>query len=97
VVSYKPVLHPSAEKELNQLPESQRQELTNILKDVAETREPTTHPQARHLEGQSDKFRVRVGENRAICRLHKPRLEILCIGPRKDIYENINETLANRV
>ena len=96
MVSYEPLLHRTAERELNELPRDDRNRLTQVLQDVAQTRAPTGHEKVRELEGQSGLFRVRVGDLRAICALKKPSLLILCIGYRKDVYDavdSINERL----
>jgi len=89
-------LHQSASRELNALPESDRERLTNTLIAVAETREPTSHEAARALEGQRDAFRVRVGSVRAVCKLVKPSLRVLVIGPRKSVYDGIDSVIEQR-
>lgn len=91
MVAYEPVLHVKAERELNALPSDERDRLTSLIKDVAAEREPTTHPRARHLEGQRGLFRLREGNVRAICALDKPALKVLCVGERDSVYENIDE------
>jgi len=91
MVSYNPVLHTTAERELHELDDADRERLTETLKDVAETRSPTTHEKTKQLEGQSGLFRVRVGNIRAICKLRKPELRILRIGHRQNVYDVIDE------
>jgi len=88
---YQPTLHPTAERELNELNPTDRNRLTDALTDVAETREPTSHPKTKSLEGQPGLFRVRVGDVRAVCTLSKPELRILRVGYRSDVYEIIDE------
>jgi mRNA-degrading endonuclease RelE of RelBE toxin-antitoxin system len=90
MVSYHPVLHRTAKRELDDLDASDRERLTDVFKDVAETRSPTTHEKVRQLEGQTDLFRVRVGTVRAICTLQKPELRILRIGHRQNVYDVID-------
>lgn len=90
MVSYTPLLHRSAERELSELPTGDQKRLKSVLQDVAHTREPTQHKKVRELEGQAGLFRVRVGNLRAICTLEKPDLLILKVSPRQDAYENID-------
>jgi len=97
MVSYHPVLHTTAERELHELDDSDRERLTETLKDVAETRSPTTHEKTKQLEGQSGLFRVRVGNIRAICKLQKPNLLVVKIGHRSSVYERIDSTLSDRL
>lgn len=89
-------IHQSARRELNALDETDRERLTDALLSVAETREPTSHDSVRPLQGQPDAFRVRVGSVRAVCRLVKPSLRVLLIGDRKNVYDSIDETIAER-
>lgn len=91
MVAYDPILHVKAQRELNTLPSEDRARITSLIKDVAEEREPTTHPRARHLEGQQGLFRLREGDVRAICALSKPNLAVLKIGERDSVYENIDD------
>lgn len=91
VAQYKPVLHVKAERELNELDESDRSRLTSLIHDVCSEREPTQHSRARHLEGQEDLFRLREGDVRAICALDKPELKVICVGKRDSVYENIDD------
>ncbi len=93
---YKATIHPSAQKELDALPESQRKRLKSVIHDVAEYREPTLHEKAKQLTGQGDKFRVRTGDLRAVCSLCKPELRVHLIGKRNSVYENVDKTLRER-
>jgi len=93
---YEIELHRSARRELDALDDAARERLTDTLVTVAETREPTSHEAARALEGQADAFRVRVGSVRAVCRLSKPSLRVLAIGPRKSVYDGIDEKVEQR-
>jgi mRNA-degrading endonuclease RelE of RelBE toxin-antitoxin system len=94
---YEPVLHPNAKRELDTLPDGLRERLTGTLKEVAETRQPTSHTSAKMLEGQPGLFRVRVGDARAICELSKPELQILACQRRADVYDGIDEIDERRV
>jgi len=93
---YEIELHRSARRELDALSESDRERLTDTLVAVAETREPTSHEAVRALEGQRDAFRVRVGHVRAVCRLSKPSLRVLAVGPRKSVYDGIDKKVEQR-
>lgn len=91
MVSYEPLLHRTADRELNALNTDARDRLTDVLRDVAAEREPTSHEKVRDLEGQPGMFRVRVGDVRAICTLDKPHLLILRVAHRRDAYENVDD------
>jgi len=69
---------------------------SQTIKDVCEHRQPTEHPRTKHLEGQEGKFRIRVGELRAVCELDKPLLKIYIINYRNGVYDSIDETLELR-
>ena len=90
VPSYQPLIHTSAERELDRLDDADRERLTDTLAEVARERQPTHHADAKMLEGQPGLFRVRVGDTRAICKLDKPNLLVLEVGYRKDVYESID-------
>jgi mRNA-degrading endonuclease RelE of RelBE toxin-antitoxin system len=71
-------------------------DLRDVLHEVARHREPTDHEKAATLRNSqlpSGLFRVRVGDWRAVCRLDKPRLEVVCIAHREDIYDRVRERL----
>ena len=91
MVSYQPVLHPTAERELNSLDDSERNRLVDVLHEVAKTREPTKHEKCKILEGQRGLFRVRVGDVRAILTLEKPQLRVLRCGKRSSVYDMIDD------
>ena len=91
MVSYKPVLHPTAERELNSLDNAERERLTDVLHEVAKTREPTKPEKCKILEGQRGLFRVRVGDVRAILALEKPQLQVLRCGKRSTVYDMIDD------
>lgn len=95
--SYQIELHPTASKELHNLTESRREQLTDTLIELSEQREPTQHPRVKHLEGHAGLFRVRCGSVRAICELQKPNLRILRIGTRDTVYEIIDDIDERRV
>jgi len=88
---YDPLIEVSAERDLYALPSEERDALRSVLKDVAERKEPSSHPKTKSLEGQPGLFRVRVGDVRAICALQKPRLYILKVGKRNGVYESVDD------
>jgi len=72
--------------------------LRDVLHEVAECREPTTHEKTQSLRNSqfpSGLFRVRVGDWRAICRLDKPRLEVICVAHRDEVYERVRDRLED--
>ena len=89
--SYHVTLHPTAKRELNDLPDSTRTELRDRLTDAAERREPSAHPSAKHLTGTDGLFRIRAEDTRAICRLEKPELQVLRVGKRSEVYDIIDD------
>jgi len=97
MVSYQLTCHPTAQRELTQLPSDARDRLTSILQEVAEQREPSSHQRARHLEGQPGLFRVRSGDYRAICTLDKPNLKVVKIGERAGVYDDVDDLRENRL
>ena len=79
MVSYQPVLHPTAERELNSLDDSERNRLVDVLHEVAATREPTKHEKCKILEGQRGLFRVRVGSSVIVSAVGcQPRPPVSC-------------------
>lgn len=93
---YRTVLHESAHKEFQELSVTQRQRLRETIKAVAKCESPLNHEKTKHLSGQGDKFRIRVGELRAVCSLDKPRLVVWAIATRAKAYRNIDEKLSER-
>ena len=91
MVSYQPVLHPTAERELNSLDEHDKDRLVDVLHEVAHTRQPTQHEKCKILEGHQGLFRVRVGDVRAILTLEKPNLKVLRVGKRSNVYDIIDD------
>ncbi|AFH22765.1 hypothetical protein OSG_eHP34_00160 [environmental Halophage eHP-34] len=90
MVSYEIALHKTAERELNDLEDTKADRLRDALRDVSQQEEPTKHDKVKQLEGQRGRFRVRVGDVRAICQLDKPNLLILKVGNRKNVYDGID-------
>jgi len=72
-------------------------DLREALHEVAGHREPTDHEKAATLRNSqlpSGLFRVRVGDWRAVCRLDKPRLEVICIAHRDEVYDRVRERVG---
>lgn len=90
-MGYQPVLHTTAERELNSLPQEDAGRLKSLIKDICEYREPTQHQKIRHLEGQDGLFRLREGGVRAILALEKPNLVVLKVGKRDSVYDDIDD------
>ena len=90
VTSYEIALHKTAERELNDLEDTKADRLRDALRDVSRQEQPTQHDKVKQLEGQRGRFRVRVGDVRAICQLDKPNLLILKVGNRKNVYDGID-------
>ena len=91
MVSYKPLLHPTAKRELNSLDDHEKDRLVDVLHEVAHTRQPTQHEKCKILEGHRGLFRVRVGGVRAILTLEKPNLKVLRVGERSNVYDIIDD------
>jgi len=91
MVSYDILIEVSARRSLNALPRKERESLRTVLKDVAQTKQPSHHPKAKPLQGFSEIFRVRVGDARAVCKLDKPNLLVLRVGKRRTVYNDIDE------
>jgi len=90
VTSYEIALHKTAERELNDLEDTKADRLRDALRDVSQHEQPTQHDKVKQLEGQRGRFRVRVGDVRAICQLSKPRLLVIKVGNRKNVYHDID-------
>ncbi len=91
VTTYDPMLHTTAQRELNALEPNDKDALTDLIKDVATHEEPSRHEKAKSLEGQPGLFRVRVGDMRAVLALEKPNLLVLKAGYRRKVYSNVDD------
>jgi mRNA-degrading endonuclease RelE of RelBE toxin-antitoxin system len=96
MVSYNPVLAPAANRELQSLTDTTREQLTDLIQEICEYESPKAHAKTKSLEGHSGWFRIRSGDYRIICELVKPELRVYRIGKRKKIYSDIDE-LQDRV
>lgn len=90
-MGYQPVLHTTAERELNSLPDSDESRITSLIKDVCQHRQPSQHSKIRHLEGHKGLYRLREGNVRAILTLEKPELVVLKVGKRDGVYDDIDD------
>jgi len=71
--------------------------LRDTLHEVAGNRDPTEHEKTAPLRSSQlpeGLFRVRVGDWRAVCRLDKPRLELICVARREEVYDRTRERLS---
>ena len=89
--SYELSIHRSAERELDNLTDDQRERLTDTIADVAREREPTSHEKVAPLEGQDGLLRVRVGDVRAVLELQPPKLRVLRCGHRSVVYDAVDD------
>lgn len=89
--SYETAIHQSAKRELDALPDAERDRLTDEIVEVAQHRQPTDHPSVGVLAGQDGLYRLRVGDLRAVLELSKPTLCVLGVGKRKRVYDVIDE------
>ena len=88
---YRIKLHPAAKRELTDLPDEDRENITDAIRTVSEQQEPSSHPATKHLDGHDGLFRIRSGQVRAICDLQKPSLYVLKIGDRNTVYRRIDD------
>jgi len=95
--SYDLVIHRSAERELDSLPDDQRDRLTTVIANVARQRKPTSHEKVRPLEGQDGLLRVRVGDVRAVVELVGPELRVLRCGHRSTVYDTVDDLDERRM
>jgi len=94
--SYETAIHRTAKRELNALPDAERERLTDAIVDVAGHRKPTDHESVRMLEGQDGLYRLRVGDLRAVLQLDRPHLRVLTCGRRASVYDDIDEVCDRR-
>jgi len=85
------MLHTTAERELQSLDPTDRDELTDLIKDVATHEQPSQHKKCRQLEGQDGLFRVRLGDMRAVMCLDKPNLLVIKAGYRRKVYSDVDD------
>jgi mRNA-degrading endonuclease RelE of RelBE toxin-antitoxin system len=81
----------SVRNDLQGLPDDPRSRLTEVLEEISGERRPCQHSKCSLLENQSDVYKVKVGEYRALLRLKKPELRVLRVGHRQNFYRGIEE------
>lgn len=91
-ITYDVTIHKRALVELRAVPEEERSRLKDRLKECGQTEQPTELNYVESLDN-SDLFRVRVVDWRAICCLDKPELKVLAVGDRDTIYQRIQTAL----
>jgi len=89
---YEVTIHKRALAELRGIPDENRQKMKDRLRECGETEKPTELNYVESLDN-SDLFRVRVVDWRAICCLDKPELKVLAVGDRDTIYQRIQVAL----
>jgi mRNA interferase RelE/StbE len=84
VASYSILIKPSAVRELEQVPRSDRSRIVQRIRLLADNPRP---PGCERLSGD-DKYRIRQGRYRIIYAIHDRELIVLVvkIGHRKDVY-----------
>jgi len=91
--SYQIRLHQKAEKNLRNAPER----VTTVLQEIASERQPTNHPKCSILSNnqRENLYKIKIGQWRAIGKLEKPHLNIIKLGQRQGMYDNIEELYAD--
>lgn len=89
--SYRIQPHPGAERECQKLDDDHDIDgLAHRINAAAARPQPTAHPEAKILKGDSRFFRIRCGDIRAICHLDKPRLLVLLVEERGTVYDRLD-------
>jgi mRNA-degrading endonuclease RelE of RelBE toxin-antitoxin system len=91
-VKYEVTIHKRALAELRGIPDEDQSRMKDRLKECGETEQPTDLNYVESLDN-SDLFRVRVVDWRAICCLDKPELRVLAVGDRDTIYQRIQTAI----
>lgn len=83
------LLKPTAEKQLNHLPNKLAQKIALAIQNLAQTPFP---PNYAKLQGWNNTYRIRVGDYRVIYFFIKQQSKILItqILHRKDVYRNLS-------
>ncbi|HVT18318.1 MAG TPA: type II toxin-antitoxin system RelE/ParE family toxin, partial [Thermoanaerobaculia bacterium] len=84
-VSYRVELRPAAVRDLRKLEPAIRRRIASAIDQLAHTPRP---PGVEKLQGQENRYRVRVGEYRVIYQIEDRVLLVLVVrvGNRRDIY-----------
>lgn len=83
------VYHRHAVRYLRRMPPKRKEQVKSALAEIADLESPASHPNVSRMVGEwAGCFRVRVGDYRAIFRVHREgsRMEVLLVGPRGDVY-----------
>lgn len=89
--SYSLQIQTDAKNDYDQLPTEVQDRLYNVLEEIAGRRRPCTHSKCSLLEGESDVYKVKVGDYRCLLRLRKPELRVLRVGHRQNFYRGIEQ------
>ena len=88
---YKLTCHEQAQGELEGLEETDKNALTETLKEIATYREPSNHEKVKLMRNLDGLFRVRQGDVRAFCYLEQPELRVVMVGYRDKFYNKKHE------
>ena len=88
MAEYSVVFVRSARRELETLPEELGERILSKIRLLAETPRP---PGAKKLKGESDLWRIRVGDHRVLYEVHDDieTVEISYIRHRRDVYRDL--------
>lgn len=89
-------MHQDANRVLRELPETDRERITETLKAISESRKLTDHPKCKVLNNNYSEtlYKLKVGEYRALLELQKPDLRVLKLGKRQGFYDDIDGIYA---
>jgi len=94
---YDVVIEKSQERKFRALDESVQDRIRDVVNEVKQTRQPSSHDKAKPLRGPTGGlFRLRIGDYRLVCEKDMNELKIHKLGERKHVYDNMNE-LYNQV
>lgn len=93
--SWELVILQSERDTLTNLPDEDRERLTAAIWDAAMMRDITQHPAVEPLK-DSELYRAKAGDYRAIMGLVKPTLAVVLVGHRKNVYDNL-DTAESRI
>jgi len=93
---YQIILHETAEKELDSIPEEPRSTFIQQFKQASKLQQPTSHSNVKPLRNTDGLFRFRAGNYRALGDLDLPHLRILAVGKREEFYETKKHKAIDR-
>ncbi|MGD9857553.1 MAG: type II toxin-antitoxin system RelE/ParE family toxin [Planctomycetaceae bacterium] len=84
-MAYRVELKPRADKELRALPQSVQLRVVRALRDLSENPRPAG---VKKLAGETDLYRIRVGDYRVVYQIQDERLLVLVVrvAHRRDVY-----------